>query len=125
MRREEEEKERQLEEIRLAKEEKERQEKERKQRMREKKAEKVARQKAEGTYLTPKQKEELARARAKLEAMGNLTNFSSHVALTPFSLLKTPLGKHGDCVVHLLSFIGDFQCKSEDDSCIVFASVLV
>ena len=83
MRREEEEKERQLEEIRLAKEEKERQEKERKQRMREKKAEKVARQKAEGTYLTPKQKEELARARAKLEAMGT---FSSHLALTPFSL---------------------------------------
>ena len=81
MRREEEEKERQLEEIRLAKEEKERQEKERKQRMREKKAEKVARQKAEGTYLTPKQKEELARARAKLEAMGNFF-YTSHLLRT-------------------------------------------
>ena len=48
----------------------ERIEKERKQRQKELKAAKIARQKAEGTYQTAKQKEERRIALAKLAAMG-------------------------------------------------------
>lgn len=44
-------------------------EKERKEREKQKKKERVNRQKAAGTYLTPKQREQRARAQAMLEAL--------------------------------------------------------
>lgn len=65
----EEEKQRKIAEAEAARKEKERKETERKEREKQKKKDKIARQKAEGTFLTEKQKQDRARAMAQLEAL--------------------------------------------------------